>query len=490
MAWLAIVILVFAAAAYWTGVQHARSVRATFATADFIRNLDELFSTLQDAETGQRGYLLTGSEGYLAPYLRAQGNVDRELSETLESARQAGVNPSRLEGLPLSISRKMEELELTIGLFSHAQKSAALSQLQTGNGQRYMAQIRQIVRKIRAEQNATFEARDREQHIRQLFLMIVLVSGIVLATLLIVLAQRFSGMYVHDRDRVEDEIRAQNEQLEQRVSERTAELEQRTKESEASVRELARSNDDLAQFASVASHDLQEPLRMVASYMSLLERRYKGTLDETADTYIQFAIGGAARMQALINDLLAYSQAGTQALVKKRVSSALLVEHALQNLQLAIAESGAILHVGDLPEVEGDSVKLTQVLQNLIGNAVKFRKPGTPPQIQVSAKEQGNDWLFEIADNGIGFDPKYCDRIFQVFQRLHGVGKYPGNGIGLAICRRIIEHHGGRLWARSQPNTGSTFSFTLPRVNQPGAGTITTLPSPRTQELTQAPHVS
>ena len=470
VAWLALVILLFAVAAYWTSAQYASGVRGTLETADFIRNLDELFSTVQDAETGQRGYLLTGSEEYLRPYTYATTNIDRELAETTADAHKAGVATSRLSDLNSAIAGKMSELALTLRLFDAGKKEEALAQLRSGRGRRYMSAVRQIIHDIRVEQNATFDVRDREQRTRQRFVTAVLAVGIALASLFIVLARRFSALYARDRDRVEAEIRAQNERLEQRVSERTGELEQRTRESEEWAKELSRSNADLAQFASIASHDLQEPLRMIASYMALLERRYKGALDEAADTYIQFAIGGAARMQALINDLLAYSRAGTQAITKKRVQVSILLKQALENLQLAIAESKAVLQVGQLPEVEADSVKLIQVLQNLIGNALKFGRQDLPPEIRISAREQRNDYLFEVSDNGIGFDPKYCDRIFQVFQRLHGVGKYPGNGIGLAICRRIVEHHGGRLWAESQPGVGSTFFFTLPRPGSPEPG--------------------
>lgn len=201
---------------------------------------------------------------------------------------------------------------------------------------------------------------------------------------------------------------------------------------------------------------------MVGSYMGLLARRYGGKLDETADRYIQFAVDGAQRMQALIQDLLIYSRAGTQELEKKTVSSEEVLQSALKNLDVAIKESGARVRYENLPMVEADETKLIQVMQNLVANAVKFHREGVAPEISVTAQAVNGEWVFEVADNGIGFDPQYRDRIFQVFQRLHGVGKYPGNGIGLAICRRIIEHHGGRLWAESEPEVGSRFFFTLP----------------------------
>lgn len=167
-------------------------------------------------------------------------------------------------------------------------------------------------------------------------------------------------------------------------------------------------------------------------------------------------------MQALIHDLLIYSRAGTQPLEKRALSSRRAVEQALENLGMAIRDTSANVSYGDLPEVDADELKFTQVFQNLIGNAIKFHRPDVSPDVKITAHLRGNTWEFAVRDNGVGFDPKYCDRIFDVFQRLHGVGRYPGNGIGLAICRRIIEHHGGDLWAHSTPGAGSTFFFTLP----------------------------
>ncbi|MBV8809125.1 MAG: hypothetical protein JO033_10665 [Acidobacteriaceae bacterium] len=258
--------------------------------------------------------------------------------------------------------------------------------------------------------------------------------------------------------------------METRVQERTLELEARTKELEDRSAELQRSNADLAQFAYIASHDLQEPLRMVGSYVGLLARRYQGKLDETADKHIAFAVDGANRMQTLIRDLLDYSRAGTHQLNKESVSSEELVRKVLTDLQVAIRDSSANVVHGTPPVVEADETKLLQALQNLIGNGIKFAKDGTQPEIRITALERPSEWVFAGSDNGIGFDPKYCDRIFQIFQRLNGSAKYAGNGIGLAICRRIIEQHGGRMWAESEPGVGSTFFFTLPftKLSQDG----------------------
>jgi light-regulated signal transduction histidine kinase (bacteriophytochrome) len=202
---------------------------------------------------------------------------------------------------------------------------------------------------------------------------------------------------------------------------------------------------------------------MVAGYLQLLSERYRGQIDEKADKYIAYAVDGAARMSTLIRDLLAYSRVSTRAEEFSPTSSQDALEFALKNLHSAIAESGAEVTHDSLPVVRADKTQLTQVLQNLVGNALKFRVPERPPHIHVGVQQEQGQWLFSVADNGEGFEQQYEEKIFVIFQRLHGRGSYPGTGIGLAICRRIVERHGGRIWARGEPGKGSTFFFTLPR---------------------------
>jgi PAS domain S-box-containing protein len=237
------------------------------------------------------------------------------------------------------------------------------------------------------------------------------------------------------------------------------------KRSEEELRRLAgdlqRSNTELEQFAYIASHDLQEPLRMIASYTQLLERRYKDRLDDDAREFIAYAVDGARRMQTLINDLLLYSRVGTRARAFEPVETATAFAHALDNLQVAVEEAGAQVTHDTLPAVNGDLTQLTQLLQNLLGNALKFRA-AAPPRIHLSAERQGEEWLFRVRDNGIGIAPEDSERIFLVFQRLHSREEYSGTGIGLAVCQKIVERHGGRIWVESQVGQGATFCFTLP----------------------------
>jgi light-regulated signal transduction histidine kinase (bacteriophytochrome) len=225
--------------------------------------------------------------------------------------------------------------------------------------------------------------------------------------------------------------------------------------------ELARSNAELEQFAYVASHDLQEPLRMVSSFTQLLARRYRGKLDQDADEFIGYAVDGANRMQRLINDLLAYSRVGTRGKPLKPVDANLIFKEARDNLAKAIEDSSAVIYLDPLPIVPADEMQLLQIFQNLIANALKFHGP-EPPQIQATATRQGREWVFAIQDNGIGIAPEHQERIFSIFQRLHHRSEYPGTGIGLAICKKIVERHGGRIWVQSQVGKGSTFYFTIP----------------------------
>jgi light-regulated signal transduction histidine kinase (bacteriophytochrome) len=229
--------------------------------------------------------------------------------------------------------------------------------------------------------------------------------------------------------------------------------------------ELSRSNTELQQFAYIASHDLQEPLRMVSGYMQLLTRRYHDKLDHEAQEFIAYAVDGVQRLQRLINDLLAYSRVETRQRPMAPTSLTDVLREAISNLQMAMGETQAVITHDPLPTVQGDTAQLVQVLQNLLGNAIKFRAPDRPPRIHVGAKQDGGQWTIAVQDNGIGIDPQYADRIFVIFQRLHTAAEYPGTGIGLAVCKKIIERHGGRIWLDSQPGEGARFSFVLTAAN-------------------------
>lgn len=272
------------------------------------------------------------------------------------------------------------------------------------------------------------------------------------------------------RDEIGQLARSFNEMIEQlrRVTASRDELDreiERRRGAEARLRrsmtELERSNRELERFASIASHDLQEPLRMVASYTQLLERRYGDRLDDDAREFIEYAVDGAKRMQRLIADLLAFSRVQTRGKPFEAVDLNTVLAHARANLATAIEETDAVVMSDRLPTVWGDQSQLISVFQNLIGNAIKFRRDA-PPRVHVSAQALGVEWKISVGDNGIGIDPQFHDRIFMVFQRLHGRDEVEGTGIGLSLCKRIIERHGGRIWVESSTGNGTTFGFTLP----------------------------
>lgn len=265
------------------------------------------------------------------------------------------------------------------------------------------------------------------------------------------------------RDELEGLVAERTEELRDTNARLSVELDERRKAEHLMAQyagDLARSNAELEQFAYVASHDLQEPLRMVASFTQLLGKRYRGKLDADADEFIGFAVDGSTRMQRLLNDLLAYSRVGTRSKPFAAVECDSVLSDALANLKPAIEESGARVTHEPLPIVRGDEVQLIQLFQNLLGNAAKFRGH-EPLQVHISAELQDGDWVFAVRDNGIGIAPEQQERIFLIFQRLHHRSEYPGTGIGLALCKRIVERHGGRIWVESEVGKGTTFYFTI-----------------------------
>jgi light-regulated signal transduction histidine kinase (bacteriophytochrome) len=296
----------------------------------------------------------------------------------------------------------------------------------------------------------------------------LMLAGVLLIPPLFHTIKQAAAALRRAKDDLEIQVTQRTEELRDANVHLAVELDERRRTEQQLARysqELTRSNAELEQFAYVASHDLQEPLRMVASFTQLLAKRYQGQLDQDADEFISYAVDGATRMQRLINDLLAYSRVGTRGKPLQLKDGNDVFRQARDNLTKAIEDSGALIFTDHLPTVKGDEMQLIQLFQNLMANAIKFHGP-EPPQIQVSAAKNGREWVFAVKDNGIGIAPEHQERIFSIFQRLHQRSEYPGTGIGLAMCKKIVERHGGRIWVESQVGAGSTFYFTIPEGDQ------------------------
>ncbi|MGO9587544.1 MAG: CHASE3 domain-containing protein [Limisphaerales bacterium] len=591
------------------GLQSVRNIRAV-AEADkrewhsyvVIQTLERLLSVLKDTETGQRGYLLTGEEKYLEPYLAGLDLVQTNLVSLKQLTRDNVRQQQRLAGIEAPIQEKLVEMQQTIELRRTQGLPAALAVVSTDKGRTLMDQIRKRVTEAqeeegrRLQQQMVGKSTDASKTLRTLLAGGVL-SFLLLVTVFLFLKQennrrieaeaklyatsRYSrslleasldplvtvnpdgkitdlnkatelvtgvpreqligtdftryftepqnaeagyqkvlaegqvrdypltirhtsgrttdvlyhatvyrneagavqGVFAAARDvtelkRTEMELAQYRDRLEELVKQRTAELEvanahlqteiTQRKSGEETLRqtaqELERSNRELEQFAYVASHDLQEPLRAVGGYVDLLRHRFPDKLDDKVLQYIAGAASGAVRMQTLITDLLAFSRVGTQGKAFAPADLNALLAQTLDNLQASIQAVHATVTSDPLPRLPVDATQIVQLFQNLIGNALKFRSE-RPSEVHVGVQQQAGRWLFSVRDNGIGIEPQYFQRIFQIFQRLHTRKAFPGTGIGLAICKKIVERHGGEIWVESQLDQGSTFFFSIPQIS-------------------------
>lgn len=452
----------------------------------------QLSNGLVNQETGIRGYALTGEQSFLAPY-RA-GRVEaaqalRQLHSITGIEEHAGIRRDVAE-----IERRMavwrERYALPTIRAVAADGPEAGDKPDANLGRTLFDRVRTAMSREQANMVAVRDAgreqlSDAASFLTATFIAIavLLVSGIV--GVVVALRRTVSrplrgvarrvrrtaqGDFEHEivgagpRDVVElaDDV----DSMRRRIVDELSTIKTAHRQLDEQTRELQRSNAELEQFAYVASHDLQEPLRKVASFCQLLEKRYKGQLDERGEQYIEFAVDGAKRMQQLINDLLTFSRVGRFTSELEPIETEDVVSQALTSLAIAVEESGAELVVDHpLPRVRGETSLLAGVFQNLVGNALKFRGEERP-RIAIGAARDGDLWTFTVTDNGIGIEPDYAERIFMIFQRLHPKDVYAGTGIGLAMCRKIVEYHGGRIWLDTESTEGTTFRFTLPALEE------------------------
>jgi signal transduction histidine kinase len=441
---------------YWNFINQKETTERVAKSRIILQKLESLLSTVKDAETGQRGYLLTGQMSYLEPHNSAVKKLKPQIEELQKLTKADPDQQQRLTTLNPLITQKLAELQKTIDLRQNQGLDAALSGVLTNEGKQLMDRIRDTIHQMQQDKNQQLQTWLKQREEAAVRGQLTFSAGIVLSLVGFYLVYRAIQQETRERKQAEALLKQLNEELEARVQERTAQL----KEVNAN---LLYSNCELEQFAYVASHDLQEPLRAVNSYAQLLARKYQGNLDAKADKYLGYIMEGATRMQQLINDLLEFSRVGTRGKELKPTACEVVLDRVLQNLQVAIAQSQARVTHDPLPTVMGDEIQLIQLFQNLISNAIKFRRE-EPPTVHISAAPGENEWVFSIRDNGIGMEPEYFERIFVIFQRLHSRVEYPGTGIGLAVCKKILERHGGHIWVESQLQVGTTFHFTLPKT--------------------------
>ncbi len=461
--WIAVIPILLLGASLWRRAQYRELTGMVDHTREVQAEIQSLLVALTDAETGRRGFIATGDASYLAAVegtaAKAPVIVDRLANLTRDNASQQD-NARSLKRL---VDERLELLKRT----SRPDGQDAALQEEKRNGLALSSQISTVLTGMMAEEDRLLGLRKQATAVAESEANALYVLGSLAIIVLLVWAYRIVLRYAAGRDQAEFEVRQTNRQLQEKVEQLDRlnhQLEERVKERTAS---LERSNRDLQQFAFIASHDLQEPLRMVVSYLGLLGKAFQGKLDPEAEKFMTFAADGATRMLALIRGLLAYAQAGSQTPVLEPTRLTEVLGQARYSLLASIRETGAEITASPLPEVEADSLKMSLVFQNLISNAIKFRQPGEKPRIHIDARKDAGDWHVSVCDEGIGFDPKYSEKIFGAFQRLHGKAEYPGTGIGLAICKRLVEAHGGRIWAEARPGAGATFHFTLPALGDP-----------------------
>jgi signal transduction histidine kinase len=513
----AVLLALIAVGAAVVAVNNRRAIDDVFNKIAPLRTAsDALVTAMVNQETGIRGYAATGGDADLAPYEDGR-HQQQQLTDQLNSG---------LAGRP-AVLTKLRTAEDAIADWQATVAEPVVARVRAGDRSGAQRLIDDSARakfdRVRAAladlQAAVLRVRDvavgqltrNSDRIVQLLIaaaLVVIVAGILLAVLLRYLVTNpvsrlagevrrvADGEYQHKvgtdgpsevaalardvdgmrRKIVNDLAEVQAARL--AVEEARQQLEQQTAE-------LARSNRDLEQFAYVASHDLQEPLRKVASFCQLLQRRYEGQLDERADQYIGFAVDGAQRMQRLINDLLAFSRIGRVTSGFAQVDLNAIMKEMVSQHEATLQRNGGKVTWDPLPVVRGEEALLTALIGNLVSNSLKFRRPDTAPRVHVSAARVGDDWAISVRDNGIGIEPEFGDKVFVIFQRLHVKGAYPGTGIGLAIAKKIVEYHGGRIWLAPSTGPGAEIRFTLP-VEGPAGLPVSPAPAGAVGELSAA----
>jgi len=462
---LAILVLVISGWLSYDNIQRIdRNDGLVIHTHEVLDGIRDTLQALAQAESSQRSYLITGDPTYIRPYEAAadsvHGFVQRIKVLTVDNVAQQ----ARLTKLDPLVDARLRSLRAGVATRDAEGVKGAERYVLRGQGRRDMEAIRQLMAEMEKEELSLLGMREKESEISHKTALVTLLLTTLLGLSLVAAAYRLAARELETRQRGTEALARINDELEARVEMRTADLNEANES-------LRRSNRELEQFASVASHDLQEPLRKIQAFGDRLQAKCPAELGEQGRDYLARMLNSAARMRSLIDALLIFSRVTTKAQPFVPVDLGVTAREVVSDLEDRIMRSNGQVKVGLLPTLEADPQQMRQLLQNLIGNGLKFMRPGHPPLVQVEARQHnhadvGNGteprWEIAVRDNGIGFEQIYLDRIFELFQRLHGRHEYEGTGMGLAICRKIVERHSGTITAQSTLNVGTTFLVTLP----------------------------
>lgn len=439
-------------------ILHTRNVQS---------GLAQILSDLKDAESGQRGYVITGDPVYLTPFLMAREELPGRQQQLRELISDNPAQVSRFGRIEQLIQERIKILNESVRLVEKQQQPAAFNSIKSGRGLAVMTELRSGIEEMIAAEATLLEDRSKRSRIQFQTTLVTLVIGTTISLAVVGLAYFVVGRELARRMNAERDVRAINDRLEATVNERTNALVQTSNE-------LLRSNQELEKFAYIASHDLQEPLRKIQAFGDRLKKSSGDALPEASRDYIERMQASATRMRTLISDLLTYSRVSTQNQSLRQVKLFEVVEGVKSDLEVRIEECYGRIEVDPLPTVWADPMQMRQLFQNLLSNSLKFRRADVPPVIRIQSRPLAEafaaehssagtpGWRIVVTDNGIGFEAQYAERIFELFQRLHGRGEYEGTGIGLSICRKIVERHGGRISANGQPGVGTEFVIDLP----------------------------
>ena len=461
---LAVVVLIASGWVASVNIQRiSRNDALVVHTHEVLDEIRDILATLSVAESSQRSYLITGETSYLEPYRAAattvQGHVDTLKSRTLDNPTQQ----HRIADLQKSVTERLASFREGIATRDAEGVEGARRYVHAGKGKREMIFIRDLLGQMQATESQLLRERNAESRVSYRTALVTQWVTALVGLGLVGAGYWMTARELETRRRGVEALNRANDELENRVVARTADL-------NLANESLQRSNRELEQFASVASHDLQEPLRKIQAFGDRLQTRCAQGLGEQGRDYLTRMLSSATRMRSLIDALLSFSRITTKAQPFAPVDLSVTAQDVVSDLESRIEGAGGRVEIGTLPTLEADPLQMRQLLQNLISNGLKFARPGEPPVVQVESrvlpKVEGNGEIsrFEllVRDNGIGFEEIYLDRIFELFQRLHGRQEYEGTGMGLAICRKIVERHGGTITARSAPEEGATFVVNLP----------------------------